>query len=102
MKYVICNTSMGQFKIPLIDIRKEMATYWSNLSDDPDFYPETDVWKKMVERETEDSEVIDWLTNKSTWSLWKDLAIKITDDIKAEKRIFWKQPENFKIVDIND
>ena len=97
MKYIICDTPKGQFKISLKKIAEHRASYYAKVDQvDIGSYQ----WQEEVNWVMRDKyEAIDWLLNNTDWDQWEKDAEKLNDNINVTEKHFWTSSDNFKIID---
>lgn len=99
MKVIKCNTSKGQFYIPLQQVAEHRADYYVcevNGNEKGSIQ-----WEEEVNWVIEDDfEGVDWLLNNTDWEDWKGIAVKINDKVKVTDDDFWCDSDDFDIVEI--
>ena len=97
MKYILCDTPRGQYKIPLYPVAEQRTDYYSCEVDGYEKY--SDEWYKEYEFSKTWSEVSDWLLNNSNWEDWKDIAEKVNEKVNVTDKDFWTNSGNFDLIE---
>lgn len=96
MKMIRCNTPKGIYLIPLLPVAENRADYYSVIVDGNK--KGSKEWQDEVDYAMNDSyEAIDWLLNNTDWEDWKDMAIKLNDNINVTHDDFWTDSSDFEI-----
>lgn len=99
MKVIRCNTPKGQYDIPLKNVSENRADYYA--IDVDGFQKNSKEWQKEVDFGMKDDfECVDWLLNNTDWEDWKDIAIKINEDVNVTDDEFWCDSDDFEIINI--
>jgi enolase len=99
MKVIICNTTTGQYSIPMIKVAEDRANHYACDIDGYD--KDSDEWKDEVNYAMDDNiECIDWLLNNTDWENWEAISTKINDKVKVTEDDFWCSSEDFEISEI--
>jgi hypothetical protein len=98
MKYIICNTPKGQYKLPAHLVAEDRATYYACDIDGHEQGGKE--WEEEVEYALDDSyECIDWLLNNTNWEEWTDQAVKLNDTVFVTDAAFWTNSDDFEMID---
>lgn len=99
MKVIRCNTPKGQYDIPLEKVAENRADYYAIEVDG--FQKNSKEWKDEVSFAINDNfECIDWLLNNTDWEDWKNVAVKINENVNVTGDDFWCNSDDFKIMGV--
>jgi hypothetical protein len=100
MRVIICNTPKGQFQIPIRPVAEHRADYYACEVDG--YEKGSEKWEEEVQYAINDSyEAIDWILNETDWENWKNIAIKINDNVNVTDDSFWASSDDFEIKEVD-
>ena len=86
MKYILCDTPKGQYKIPLKAVAEHRANHYA-IEIDGHTKDSLEYKNEVLYCMTDGFEGIDWILNNTNWEDWEDIAVKVNDSVNVTDEV---------------